>query len=185
MQLTFELMYAACLNKDTSFEGVFVTAVKTTGIFCRPSCTARKPKKENVEFLATADEATTRGFRACKICRPLEKLNETPAHFKAIVTELLSNPQQKWSDKDLLAKGIEPSQIRRWFVKHHGMTFQAFGRQLRINDAHKKLQDGASVTHAAFESGYESLSGFGDAFKNQFGVSPRRAIENNSLILSE
>lgn len=67
MQLSIDLMYDAIVNKDTSFEGIFFTAVKTTGIFCRPSCTARKPKKENVEFFRTSKEAISKGYRPCKV----------------------------------------------------------------------------------------------------------------------
>ncbi|HJY23998.1 MAG TPA: Ada metal-binding domain-containing protein, partial [Hanamia sp.] len=92
MQLTDEIMYKAAVEKDTSFEGVFFTAVKTTGIFCRPSCTARKPKKENVEFFKTSKEAILKGYRPCLICRPLEKLNETPELIKTLLTELSANP---------------------------------------------------------------------------------------------
>ncbi len=64
MELTTEIMYKAIVEKDISFEGIFYTAVKTTGIFCRPSCTARKPKLENVEFLKTSKECILKGYRA-------------------------------------------------------------------------------------------------------------------------
>lgn len=74
MELTAEIMYKAIVEKDTSFEGVFFTAVKTTGIFCRPSCTARKPKLENVEFLKTLKECMLKGYSACKVCNPLKSV---------------------------------------------------------------------------------------------------------------
>lgn len=175
MQLSIDLMYNAIVNKDTSFEGIFFTAVKTTGIFCRPSCTARKPKKENVEFFSTSKEAISKGYRPCKVCNPMEKLNETPDFIKTILNGLSDDPSRKFKDEDLLALGIEPNKIRRWFLKNHGVTFQAYQRMFRINSAFKKIQNGEAVTSTAFEAGYESLSGFNDSFKNIFGVSPKNS----------
>ena len=71
-------MYKALVAKDVSYEGIFIAGVKTTGIFCRPTCPARKPKAENVEFFKTTKDAILRGYRPCKVCNPLEKLGETP-----------------------------------------------------------------------------------------------------------
>ncbi len=173
MELTTEIMYKAIVEKDTAFEGVFFTAVKTTGIFCRPSCTARKPKIENVEFFKTTKECILRGYRPCKVCNPLKNLNHTPEEIQKIITELIENPSMKLKDYDLKQRGLEPNQIRRWFMKNHGTTFHAFQRMLRINSAFKKIQHGESVTHTAYETGFESLSGFGESFKSIFGVSPK------------
>ena len=174
MELSTDRMYQAIVEKDTSFEGVFFTAVKTTGIFCRPSCTARKPKKENVEFFKSSKEAITKGYRPCKVCRPLELLHETPEYIKAIMQELSEDPSRKFKDEDLVQRGIEPSAIRRWFLKNHGITFQAYQRMFRINSAFKKIQEGEAIAPAAFDAGYESLSGFTDSFKTVFGVSPKK-----------
>lgn len=175
MELSNDIMYQAIIEKDTKFEGVFFTAVKTTGIFCRPSCTARKPKKENVEFFFSSKEAMKKGYRPCKTCRPLERLNQTPDQIKQLLEELNNDPSLKIKDGDLLQRGLEPHQVRRWFLKNHGITFQAYQRLYRINSAFKKMQTGSSVTDTAFESGFESLSGFGDSFKNIFGVSPNKS----------
>ena len=165
-------MYKALVDKDVSYEGTFIAAVKTTGIFCRPTCTARKPKKENVEFYSTTKEAILKGYRPCKVCNPLEKLGETPNYIKNILKELNDNPSLKFKDWDLTQQGVEPSKIRRWFLKNHGITFQAYQRMYRINSAFKKIQNGEPVTSVAFDTGYESLSGFTDSFKSIFGVSP-------------
>jgi AraC family transcriptional regulator of adaptative response/methylated-DNA-[protein]-cysteine methyltransferase len=175
MELTDDIMYQASLNKDTAFEGLFYTAVKTTGIFCRPACTARKPKKENVEFFKTSKECILKGYRPCKVCKPLEKLNETPEYIKALIAELSENPSLKFKDYDLVKRGLKPTQIRRWFLKNHGITFQAYQRMFRINSAFKKIKGGEKITDTAFDSGFDSLSGFGDAFKNIFGVSPKNS----------
>jgi AraC family transcriptional regulator of adaptative response/methylated-DNA-[protein]-cysteine methyltransferase len=175
MNLTAEIMYKASLEKDSSFEGLFYMGVKTTGIFCRPSCTARKPKPENVEFFHSSKDAIMKGYRPCKICRPLEKLNETPEYIREVMQELSNDPSIKFKDYDLVKRGIDPVQIRRWFIKNHGITFQAYQRMFRINSAFKKIRNGTHVTEASFDAGYESLSGFADSFKNIFGVSPRES----------
>ena len=89
MNLPNDIMYNASFNKDASFEGVFWMGVKTTGIFCRPTCTARKPKPENVEFFSNTKDAILKGYRPCKVCKPLEKLNETPKYIQEIIDELV------------------------------------------------------------------------------------------------
>ncbi len=165
-------MYKALVNKDVSYEGTFIAAVKTTGIFCRPTCTARKPKQENVEFFNTTKEAILSGYRPCKVCNPLEKLGATPNYIKELLSELNADPLKKFKDWDLIQRGIEPNNIRRWFLKNHGITFHSYQRMFRINSAFKKIQNGEPVTSVAFETGYESLSGFNDSFKSIFGVSP-------------
>lgn len=175
MKLTEDRMYQASLDKDSSFEGTYWMAVKTTGIFCRPTCTARKPKKENVEFFLSTEEAIEKGYRACKVCKPLKKLNETPQYIRELLAELAQNISLKIKDADLLERNIEPVTLRRWFLKNHGMTFQAFQREFRMNAAFKKIKNGESIIETALDSGYESLSGFNERFKNVLGISPKKS----------
>jgi AraC family transcriptional regulator, regulatory protein of adaptative response / methylated-DNA-[protein]-cysteine methyltransferase len=172
MELSEDIMYQASVDRDASFEGMFYVAVKTTRIFCRPTCRARKPKRENVEFLKTIHEAQNKGYRACKVCRPLELLNATPPLIHDLLEELNANPDLKLKDEDLRKRGIAPHALRRWFLKHHGLTFQAFQRKRLLNQAFKTIQNGTAVSDAAWGTGYESLSGFSDSFKSTFGVSP-------------
>lgn len=173
MRLTEDRMYQASLEKDSTFEGTYWMAVKTTGIFCRPTCTARKPKRENVEFFLDTKEAIESGYRACKVCKPLEKLNETPRYIQELLNELMRDESLKIKDADLMTRHIEPVTVRRWFLKNHGITFQAYQRKLRMNKAFKKIKNGESIIAAAIDSGYESLSGFNERFKNIVGVSPK------------
>lgn len=182
--MTEQIMYQALVDKDSAYEGIFFAAVKTTGIFCRPTCTARKPKRENVTFFKTTKEAMLAGYRPCKVCHPLEKLGETPAYIQNLMEEFSHQPSLKLKEYDLRQRGIEPATIRRWFLKHHGITFHTYQRVLRINSAFKKIQNGASVTGAAFESGYESLSGFNDSFKSIFGASPSNSREKQVIDLT-
>ena len=175
MQLSADIMYQASFNKNPDFEGVFWMGVKTTGIFCRPTCTARKPKSENVEFFQNTKDAILKGYRPCKVCKPLENPNETPEYIQKILEELRENPALKFKDFDLVQRGVEPATVRRWFQKNHGMTFQAFQRMFRLNTAFKKIQQGENIMETAYDSGFESLSGFNESFKTIFGVSPKNS----------
>lgn len=167
-----EELYQALLDRDSSYEGIFVVAVRTTGIFCRPTCSARKPKIENVEFYKTARDAIQYGYRPCKICRPMGYKDEVPGWLQPLLTEIENDPTIRLKDYDLAQRGIDPNRLRRWFKKHHGMTFQAYLRSLRIGQAFGRIVFGEKVIHAAYNSGYESLSGFADSFKKMTGFSP-------------
>ena len=173
-QLSFQDKYNAVCNRDTSYEGIFITAVKTTGIFCRPGCTARTPKSENVIFYNNINEAILNGYRPCKVCRPMESANETPNYIINILKELNENSFLKIKDYDLRIRGIEPNTIRRWFKKHYNMTFQAYQRMLRINTAFNKISNGESITNTAFDLGFESLSGFNSSYQTIVGKSPTK-----------
>lgn len=170
--LTFQEKYDAICRKDSNYVGVFITAVKTTGIFCHPICTARKPKPENVEFFNDQKEAILNGYRPCKICKPLENPNETPEYVRLIIKELEDDPTLRLKDWNLRERDIDPATIRRWFKKNHNMTFHGYQRMMRLNRAYKNLTEGSSVTDAAFGSGYESLSGFSEQFQNIFDAAP-------------
>ena len=143
-QLTFEDKYTAIVEKDQQYEGLFITAVKTTGIFCRVSCTARKPKKQNVEFYTSVNEAILNGYRPCKVCKPMEHADKTPEQIHKILKELDEDPFLKLKDYDLEQRGIEPNQIRRWFKKHHGITFHAYQRMLRGDQSVQEALDQAA-----------------------------------------
>jgi AraC family transcriptional regulator of adaptative response/methylated-DNA-[protein]-cysteine methyltransferase len=167
-----KIMYQALLNKDSAYEGVFFVGVKTTGIFCRPSCSARKPLAENVEYFANTKEALNAGYRPCKKCHPMEYAGSIPDFIAALLNEVENNPVKKWKDYELRGKGYEPVKIRRWFQKNHGITFQAYLRALRLGQAIGNIKLGEKITQTAFESGYESLSGFRDAFIKTTGTTP-------------
>jgi AraC family transcriptional regulator of adaptative response/methylated-DNA-[protein]-cysteine methyltransferase len=177
-------MYAAVLARDTRYDGIFFTAVKTTGIFCRPSCPARKPERQNVEFYRTAAEALSLGFRPCKRCRPLELPGQTPEPIRQLLAEIEDDPTKRLLDGDLRARGLDPATLRRWFKKHHGMTFHAYQRARRLARAIGELARGAQVTHAGFGSGYESLSGFQDALRQITGRSASRSRDATIVYLS-
>lgn len=172
MRLTTDTMYNALVRKDSTFEGTFYAAIKTTGIFCRPTCTARKPKPENVEYYTTPKEAILHGYRPCKVCSPMTVAGDDPAEIKKIISRITEDPMSKLKDGDLRSMDIEPNRIRRWFKRHHGITFHSYQRMMRINSAFKKLAEGESVSSAAYDNGFGSLSGFSDAFRSLIGTAP-------------
>ena len=90
--LSDDRKYQALVEKDPEFEGLFITGVKTTGIFCRPTCTARKPKRENVEFFPGVKDAIAAGYRPCKVCRPMEQPEATPEAIRQLIRELEKDP---------------------------------------------------------------------------------------------
>lgn len=174
-------MERAFADSDASFNGLFVTAVKTTGIFCRPVCPARKARPENLEFFATNAEALAAGYRPCRRCDPLTANGETPGWLKPLFTRLDHEPQSRLSGKFLTGLGLEPARVRRWFRQHLGMSFADFDRRRRLGQAAQSLAGGTSLDDAALDHGYESLSGFRDAFARHFGSPPGAAGPGQAL----
>lgn len=176
--------YKALIDRDDSYVGIFYVGVRTTGVFCIATCRARKPKKVNVLFYSTFKDALDNGYRPCKICKPTENANEAPQQVRQAIELIKNNPKQKVGDYQLKQLSISPSLVRRWFKKHYGMTFQAFQRMYRVNVAFQELKKGKSATNVAFESGYESLSGFGYTFKKLIGKPPRLIDEQKLILIS-
>ncbi|WP_299246833.1 methylated-DNA--[protein]-cysteine S-methyltransferase [uncultured Aquimarina sp.] len=181
---TIETYYKALLERKESFVGIFFVGVKTTSVFCIATCRARKPKLENVEFYTSFKEALDNGYRPCKICKPTENANEAPAQVEKAIALVKENPKEKITDDQLRKLAISPEVVRRWFKKNYRMTFQAYQRMYRINNAFQELKKGKNATHAAFDSGYESLSGFGYTFKKVIGTSPLKSTNGNVILIS-
>ena len=102
-------MYRALVERDQSFEGLFYACVRTTGIFCRPTCHARKPKPENVEFAPTIQEALHRGYRPCQLCEPMSAGTAAPNWLAPLLDEIKAQPDLKLNDHDLRLRGSIPS----------------------------------------------------------------------------
>jgi len=168
-------MFRAFETRDESYDGIFVTAVRTTGIFCRPACPARKPARGNVEFYPGPQEALRAGYRPCLRCRPLEPLGATPAWLGPLLDEIEANPARRWTDEDLRRRRLDPTRVRRWFQAHHGMTFHAYHRARRLGLALGRIREGEGSTRSGFGVGFESDSGFRDAFRRVLGELPGRS----------
>lgn len=176
-------MERAYLERDASYNGLFFLGVRTTGIFCRPTCPARKPLPRNVEYFSTAREALVAGYRPCKRCRPLE-IDDEPGWASALIAEVEREPAARITDGDLKGRGIDPATVRRYFQRQYGMTFQAFARARRLTGTLASIRDGATLDDAAFDSGYESHSGFREAFARIFDQPPGQFREGGCLLLS-
>jgi AraC family transcriptional regulator, regulatory protein of adaptative response / methylated-DNA-[protein]-cysteine methyltransferase len=170
----FTIMDTAFRARDSSFDGIFFAAVTTTGIFCKPSCSARKPLPGNLRFYATAAEAISAGYRPCERCKPLSS-SADPEWLAALVERVESEPGLRIGDEDLRAEGLDPTTVRRRFKARFGLSFQAFQRERRLAAAFEAIQGGGSIDDAVFDHGYESHSGFREAFARLFGDPPGRA----------
>ncbi len=174
--------YQALLAKDKDYDGTFYVGVKTTGVFCRPTCPARKPKFENCEFFKTAQEALLASFRPCQRCRPLSHPDHVSDLIQKLVAAVESNPEQRWKDHHVVAIGFDPSTVRRQFQKRFGMTFVAYARARRMGIAMKEIRKGDPIIQAQLAAGYESGSGFRDAFSKIMGAAPARRGEHHLLL---
>jgi AraC family transcriptional regulator of adaptative response/methylated-DNA-[protein]-cysteine methyltransferase len=177
-------MERAVDTRDTSYDGVFYVAVRTTGIFCRPSCPSRPARPENREFFARTEDAVFAGYRPCKRCRPLHAAGEAPEWIERLLDRVEENPGERIPDAEIRAMGIEPARVRRYFQDRFNMTFQAYCRGRRLAGALASLRGGARIDDTLFDHGYESHSGFRDAFAKLFGAPPGRADQSNCVRVS-
>jgi AraC family transcriptional regulator, regulatory protein of adaptative response / methylated-DNA-[protein]-cysteine methyltransferase len=164
-------MERAYLESNAAYNGIFFLGVRTTAIFCRPTCPARKPLPKNVEFFSTPQEALFAGYRPCKRCKPLE-LDDQPSWAADLLAEVDKRPNERITESELRRRGVDPATVRRYFARRFGMTFQAYSRGRRLTGAFQEIRNGKRLDDAAIDSGYESTSGFRDAFAKTFGSTP-------------
>ena len=174
-------MDRAFRSRDGSYDGIFYVAVRTTGVFCRPSCPARKPLPENVEFFPTSREALFGGYRPCKRCEPLKAGGELPPWISTLLKRVEDDPSARIKDADLRASGIEPAKARRFFLNRFGMTFQAYCRARRLGKAFDEIKNGGRLDDVILGHGYESHSGFREAFFNRFGKPPGKTRSDDYI----
>jgi AraC family transcriptional regulator of adaptative response/methylated-DNA-[protein]-cysteine methyltransferase len=167
--------YAALVKKDPTYDGIFFAGIKTTGIFCHATCTARKPKFENCEFFESAQEALLSGFRPCKICQPLSYPQAIPSEIKQLVLAVEACPEKRWTEKDFHELGLHSATVRRKFKEIYGMTFVQYARARRMGLAFQQIITGAKVIDEQLAAGYASASSFNDAFSKILGNPPTKA----------
>lgn len=171
----YQRMVEAMQRNDASMDGRFYVGVLSTRIYCLPSCKARLPKIENVRFFPTREEAIATGLRGCKRCKSAEYPDVLPQWLHAVMAYMRANRSVKLDEQRLMEMtGVNISTVRRYFKSHLKMTPLAFHRQLRLRYARELLEAGIDYLNAAYECGYESASGFRDAFVRQFGHPPGR-----------
>lgn len=163
--------WTAVLARDRRMDGRFVTGVLTTGIYCRPSCAARHPKRENVRFFATGAEAAATGLRPCLRCKPDEIARDSEA--LAVCYRMLGEAEEAPTLEELAeAAGYSPFHLHRLFKRATGITPAAYARALRAGRLKEALGDSASVTEAIYAAGYGASSRFYSDAKERLGMNP-------------
>lgn len=170
--LNEDALYQAMLTRDPAYEGRAFVGVTSTGIFCRLTCPARNPKRENCRFFATAGECLQAGFRPCKRCSPLAPAAETDPAIRALLAAHEKDMSRCWREADIVAMGFDPSTVRRVFKRQFGMTFLEMMRLSRLCEGLDSLSNGGRVIDAQLDAGFDSPSGFRAAFARLLGQAP-------------
>lgn len=174
-----DTLYDALIARDPSYEGRAYVGVTSTGIFCRLTCPARKPKRENTVFHETAAQCMEAGFRPCKRCRPLDRPEDPD--LMALISALDADPTRLWSETEIRNRGFDPSTIRRKSKRAYGMTFLDMARLARIRAGARAVSEGSTVIEAQLDAGFESGSGFRKAFSKLLGHPPSALVPDAPL----
>ena len=169
-----EARWEAVLSRDTRFDGAFVFAVRSTGIYCRPSCPSRRPRREQVTFFPLPEAAERAGFRSCLRCHPKDA--PAPTALKAVrrVCRLLEEHRDGPLTLQALAArvGLSPSHLQRTFKRIVGVSPREYREALRVGDFKARVKKGESVTSAMYEAGYGSSSRLYESSNDRLGMTP-------------
>lgn len=176
--------WKAVVDCDKRYDGLFYYAVKTTGIFCRPSCKAKLPLRENTLFFDTAGKALEGGFRPCKMCRPdiSESIYEPNKELMKKAREILNN---RYSDTIVISSiaqelGLSESHLTRLFKLYYSLTPNEYIVKLKIEKAMELLsQSDLDINAIAYEAGFRSISNFYKCFNEHTGSTPKAYRKNN------
>lgn len=168
-----EIYWQAVRNNDYKFDGAFVYGVRTTEIYCKPSCASRLPKRENVEFFGSFESAETKGFRACLRCQPKsEKLNPQAETVLQAFT-ILENDEQITLE-DLSAKlNLSPSYLQKIFKEIIGVSPKKYQEVKRLEKFKGELRNGSEVVDAMYDAGFNSSSRLYENIAGKLGMTPK------------
>lgn len=167
--MTDDDRWAAVLRRDRALDGRFVTGVLTTGIYCRPSCAARHPHRDNIRFFADGTAARATGLRPCKRCLPDDVARDEGAVLAAIAA--IKSSEEPLALADLAARtGYSPTHFQRVFTRHTGLSPAAYARALREERARQALSDGTRVTDAIYDAGFSGPSRFYRNMEGRMGM---------------
>lgn len=176
-----DTLYDALLARDAAYDGRAYVGVASTGVFCRLTCPARKPKRENCQFFDHIGACIEAGYRACKRCHPMAPAAECDPVIGRLLSALAADPARRWGEGDIAALGLDPSTMRRTFKRHFGMTFLAMARLSRLRTGAATLPAGGRVIDAQLEAGYDSPAAFRSAFSRWLGLPPGRFAKDALL----
>ncbi len=168
-------MWEAVLTRDASFDGQFVYAVRSTGVYCRPSCPSRKPRQSQAVFFSKPEEALRGGYRACKRCRPDRPGEDAELVWRAceyIEGHIESHGALPSLAEIVKVSGVGTRTLRRAFKKETGLTPLQYARGQRLNRFKLMLRDRANVTDSLYEAGYSSSSRAYESAMEQLGMTP-------------
>jgi AraC family transcriptional regulator of adaptative response / methylphosphotriester-DNA alkyltransferase methyltransferase len=170
-------MWKAVSENDASYDGIFFYAVKSTGIYCRPSCKSKLPKQSNVCFFDTAEQARAAGFRPCKRCRSdisdYQPMREIVEKTKQLLDELFKKKCEL--NQNLKQLGISQHRLVELFKDEYGVTPSEYVGYLRLNEAKRLLSDTEyEIIDISYSIGFDGLSSFYRFFKNKTGLSPAK-----------
>jgi AraC family transcriptional regulator, regulatory protein of adaptative response / methylated-DNA-[protein]-cysteine methyltransferase len=170
-RLDADTAWAAFERRDRSWDGRVIGAVKTTGIYCKPSCPARRPKREHVAFFASGEEARAAGYRACLRCKPDEVGRDRDAVARAV--RLIEQAEDAPGLAELAAAvGYAPHHFQRIFKRDLGVSPAEYARALRMKRAQGALKENGRVTDAIYDAGYAGPSSFYSDAKERLGMTP-------------
>ncbi|SOH92519.1 AraC family transcriptional regulator, regulatory protein of adaptative response / methylated-DNA-[protein]-cysteine methyltransferase [Monaibacterium marinum] len=175
------VLYTALLARDAAWEGRAYVGVTSTGVFCRMTCPARKPKRENCRFHETVAGCLEAGFRPCRRCHPLACGSGAEPSVAPLVAALEADPARRWSEDDVVARGFDPSTVRRAFKRQFGITFLEMARLRRLRESAGVLAKGGKVIEAQLDAGYDSPAAFRAAFAKLLGQAPAKFAEDALL----
>jgi len=164
----------AVVARDHGFDGQFVFAVSTTGVYCRPSCAARRPRREKVSFFASADLAEKAGYRACLRCKPRSTAGNAQSDFAKPICRFIEQHLDEPITLDLLGRvfGQSPFHLQRRFKALTGITPRQYAESCRMRLLKRNLQAGSNVTRAMYDAGYGSSSRLYEKTSSQLGMTP-------------
>src|SRR5919107_3226594 len=165
--------WQAVVSRDRGHDGQFVFAVSTTGIYCRPSCPARRPRPENVSFFANPAGAERAGYRACRRCEPRAAISSQDELVARATAWLDTHIEERVTLPRLAAAlGVSPGHVQRTFTRVTGVSPRAYAAARRLELAKSRLRDGDDVTSALHASGYGSSSRFYAQARSALGMTP-------------
>ncbi|MHB1210372.1 MAG: bifunctional DNA-binding transcriptional regulator/O6-methylguanine-DNA methyltransferase Ada [Acidimicrobiales bacterium] len=169
-----EERWRAVLERSREYDGTFLFAVRTTGIYCRPSCPARRPRRENVQFFDTLQTAREAGYRACRRCSP-DSSDSGTSQWVLTLCRRLEQPGRVPTLLELATLvGFSPSYVQRTFAREMGISPHQYGKARRLERLRTELRSGANVTSAVFDAGFNSNSVAYVQAKPGLGMTPRR-----------